>query len=84
MISAPCWDDLPLDNANLYLYLISAAGMSLVGAAAIVLWRRQILLRYRWLFALTAICVAIHRWCWIQFGRQDSAALLEPEMAVVN
>jgi hypothetical protein len=51
-----------VNDTNLYLSLVSAAGMMLVAVAAVVFWRRLTRLRYRWFWvgaALWAIAVAI-------------------------
>lgn len=53
---------LYVDNTNLCWLLVSAAGMMLVGVAAIVFWWRLTRLSFRWFWvgaALWAIAVAI-------------------------
>jgi hypothetical protein len=51
-----------VDNTNLYLTLVSAAGMMLVAIAAVVFWRRLTHLQYRWFWVgagLWTVAVAI-------------------------
>ena len=61
----PKGSDLPLDNAELYLSLVSAAGMILVGASAILIWRQKTSLSYGWFLLGGALwCAALP----IKFG----------------
>ena len=34
--------------------------------------------------SLALVSIPNLRWCWVRFGRQGTAQLLEPEMAVAN
>lgn len=51
-----------MDNTNLHLSLVSAAGMMLVAIAAVVYWRRLTHVPYRWFWigaGLWTVAVAI-------------------------
>jgi hypothetical protein len=64
-----------LENANLYLSLVSTAGIILVAVAAIVVWRQKTNLSYRWFRFFVDAGFD---------GRRDAPQLFEPEMAVAN